>query len=562
MRFVAYAFLAIAGLLAAAVAFVYVALPTEFVRDEIAAQVLARTGRNLTVTGPISISVYPQTAIELDDVQLSPPSGMTSEPTVSVRALTVKVPFWPLLQHQLRIEQFVLDHPVIVLQTDAQGRMSWDFRKPASAEPQLRGGQADQAASAEPVIARGSSASPPAPRQIADFQGVQLRDVRLVSGTIQVVDERSRLKETLTDVSVNLGFDDIEGPAHLDGSLAWSGEPIAIQGTAGPVANLISGAPAALDLSITGRLAKTIFKGTLAAREATPLSGTLHTTAGSLRQLLAWLRYPLPPGNGLGATTLAADFGLSAQGFAARNAVATLDGMTVKGSFSVTRGSDRPMVRADLSLDRLDLNALLDLGSAPATLPAPAKPTKAPAAAAASATVASQPAASLAANSQGPGWSTKPIDVSALKLADADVALTVEAAQWQSIKLSKTIVKTGLKDGVMKSRFSEIALYGGKGTGSLVLQDAAPGAKVETNFALHGIQAQPFLSDAAGFDRIAGTGDLSFNFIGSGPSQLTIVKSLMGQGRMELADGAIVGFNAAAGVKACLLYTSPSPRDS
>jgi len=104
MRFVFYAFFTLLALLAGAAAFAYMALPTDFVREELAAQVRNRTGRSLTVEGPVSISFYPSAGVQLDDVRLSPPPGMAGEPTLRIGTLTLKMPLWPLLQHQLTVE--------------------------------------------------------------------------------------------------------------------------------------------------------------------------------------------------------------------------------------------------------------------------------------------------------------------------------------------------------------------------------------------------------------------------------------------------------------------------
>ena len=99
---------------------------------------------------------------------------------------------------------------------------------------------------------------------------------------------------------------------------------------------------------------------------------------------------------------------------------------------------------------------------------------------------------------------------------------------------------------MLRIRFPDVQLYEGKGTGTLVVDaHTSQAAKIETSFSLRGVQTQPFLTDAAGFGHIAGRGNITFGFTGAGRSQRDIVSSLMGQGRMELADGAIVGTDIA-----------------
>lgn len=541
MRLVFYALLTIVGTIAAAAAFVYAALPTDFVRDELAAQVLTRTGRTLTVTGPVSISLYPEPSVELADVALSPPAGMSGEPALAIHALKLKVALWPLLRHQLSIDGFTLDRPVIVLKTGADGRRSWDLRKDAGSQPQLRNG-----VSADPAAAASSTApDPAAPRRIAGLSGLQLHNVHIFSGTIRLIDERTGLNETLSDVSLDLALDAIDGPVRLAGALTWSGEPTAFQGSAGPAANLMTGDPVTLDLTISGRLAKATVKANYAQSAQTPLGGHVEMTAGSLRDLLRWLRQQLPAGPGFGPMSIAADFGLSSDGVAARNANLVLDGGTAKGDFSITRGKARLMLRANLTLDRLDLNSYLAGGDGKPAAAGAIVSSETPA----TTNSGSQPETAKPVRAAASGWSDDPIDLSVLRKADADVTLALGAIRWRAINAGHTALRVGLKDGVMKTRLSEIELYGGKGSGSVTLDGAGPTAKLETNFALHGIQVQPFLNDAAGFNQVAGRGDVSFGLAGAGRSQREIVKVLMGQGRMEIGDGAIVGFNVAQGIR-------------
>jgi len=545
MRLIYYCAVGVLGLAAAAAAFAYMALPTDFVRDELAAQVLERTGRKLTVSGPISLRFYPQTSVELDDVSLSSPDGMPGDPALAIGALVLQVPLWPLMRHVLQVEQVTLDKPVFILRTDAEGRRSWDLRKEDSNKPRLRGAEM---VDTSPLVAPPATAAPTAitpSGKLAGLQRLQFRNVRVQSGTIKVIDDRSGLHETLSNVSLDLVLGLIEYPARISGSLDWAGETTAINGNIGPVANLLSGDPAAVDVTTSGSLANAKINGLLAPSNAAPLGGSIELEAGSLRQLLAWLRQPLPPGSGFGPVKLVSDFGLSTVGLSMRNARVALDGMAITGSFSVNRGKDRPLIRADLAIDQLDLNTYLRSGpdkpASPPSSAAPVLPTK---------SLETARTTPNATSSGVSGWSTEPIDLSGLPRIDADATLTVGAVRWHDIKLGKSAIKVTLKDGLMKDRLSEIELYGGKGQGTVTLEANGSAGKLEANFALHGVNAQPLLTDALGFDRFVGRGDLSFGFMGSGRNQLEIVKSLMGQGRLELADGAIAGLNLAAGVKA------------
>ncbi len=551
MRIVFYGLMSLLALILGAGAFLYMALPTDFVRGEITSIVRERTGRILTVSGPVSISLYPDVTVDLADVTLSPPEGMRGEAFLTVRTLGLKVPLWPLLRQQLIVERFILDQPVISFRTDKTGRRSWDFGSVAEAAgagaandtPALRGGKADAGTAANTATLPASKATSSTRTRVDALAGLQLGDVRINHGTLHVTDDRTGASDEVTDISLQLALASLKGAVKADGSLTWMGEPIALNTEISPAEGLLTGAPVTTTAALHSSKADGTFKGRLGLNEPTLLVGKLDLKTGSLRELLRWLRHALPPGPGFGAATISADIGVTAKGLKATNVAAVADGMTAKGSLAFEQAAAKPMLTADLSIDRLDLNTYLPpkdgapkdagTGSAPATaaVPAPGKDASKP-----------EPEAP-AANDPATGWSAAPINVSALRLADAELALTLGALQFQSIKVGRSVVAATLKDGSLHTRFSELALYGGKGSGTVVVDGSKPAPRIDANFALKSVQVQPLLLDAAGLNRLAGRGNLTFAFVGSGRSQRDIVRTLMGQGRMELADGSVIGYD-------------------
>jgi len=378
--------------------------------------------------------------------------------------------------------------------------------------------------------------------------GLQLADVQITSGTFHFTDDRDGANETLSDVSLQLGMPELKGTMKVAGALSWSGAQITLKAEVAPAEALFTGAPIGINAALQSSKADATFKGRYGLSQAAVLSGKLDLKTGSVRDLLAWLRRPLPKGPGFGAGTLSADITLSSKGgLRAANATASADGWTAKGAFAVEAGAAKPMLTADLAVDRLDLNIYLPNGaSAPVKPSADASTVKAPPA---TAKDASKPDFELVAITEPSGWSTAPIDISALKLADADIALTVGALQFQNIKTGRSVIAATLKDGTLRARFNELALYGGKGAGTVQI-DAKPAVpKIESSFALKTVQVQPLLEDATGIGRVSGRGNVSFGFSGAGRSQRDVVKTLNGQGKIEVADGAVAGYDVQAILK-------------
>jgi AsmA protein len=92
-------------------------------------------------------------------------------------------------------------------------------------------------------------------------------------------------------------------------------------------------------------------------------------------------------------------------------------------------------------------------------------------------------------------------------------------------------------------------LYDGKGQGKLTVDTASGQPSIKKQFTLSGLEALPFLTDAADFERLEGKADASFTLSTTGGTERQLVQNLNGDGKVTFADGAIVGINIAAMVR-------------
>ncbi len=98
---------------------------------EIAEQVKARTGRDLTVAGPASFMFYPNLGVSLGDVSLSGPPGMDGT-LVRMQSLDVSVKALTVLSQQVEINSVILRKPVFDFHIDKTGRNNWEFAATAA----------------------------------------------------------------------------------------------------------------------------------------------------------------------------------------------------------------------------------------------------------------------------------------------------------------------------------------------------------------------------------------------------------------------------------------------
>ena len=101
--------------------------PTDYIRREIIARVKAETGRDLTIGGGASFTIFPSLGLRLSGVSLSAPPGMGGEPLLKAANFDVGVRLLPLLRQEIVVDRLELNEPVFSLRVDTDGRRSWDM---------------------------------------------------------------------------------------------------------------------------------------------------------------------------------------------------------------------------------------------------------------------------------------------------------------------------------------------------------------------------------------------------------------------------------------------------
>ncbi|MBF0270493.1 MAG: AsmA family protein [Magnetococcales bacterium] len=132
-------------------------------KQEIAALVKEKTGREVTVNGPITVSVFPWAGVSLGDVTLGDVPGFGSEPLAKMAKLEVRAQLMPLLSKRLEADKIAVKGLQLKLVRDAKGQGNWES---------LRGGEkapVDFSASRgdSPADAKGAPKTPTAAKPAA-----------------------------------------------------------------------------------------------------------------------------------------------------------------------------------------------------------------------------------------------------------------------------------------------------------------------------------------------------------------------------------------------------------
>ncbi len=559
--------LGLIGLVGTAAIALMIWSPAGLVRDQLAARIKAKTGRDLVIAGATRLSFYPSLAIAMNDVSLSAPPGMGGDPTIKMRSLQASVPLLPLLQRQVNVEGLTLRAPVIDLHVDARGRRSWDFASLIPAEP-VRYAQAgstrapaggiprelkDFVQSASPDSVEASTSRGP----LAALEALSLQDVRIEGGVVRYRDDRTGVNEEITAIDGRFAMANISSPADAKGSLVWRSEPIAFDVRLTSPKTLTEDRPARLALKLAGRPIDLDYEGTVTLGRAPETEGTLALKAPAVRALLALLGAAQADSTPFNAANATGRLKLSEQAVTLSDATITLDQLSAQGTISIEQRPARPFVRGNLQIAELDFNNLTlpAVGAATPVAGAAARPrTTTPARAVPTAKspqsiedLLRDPAPKAGVRVQGftqrSGWSDEPIDLSALRLVDADLKLSLGRLIFRAIKVGQTHMRVALKDRALTATFDDIQLYEGRGSGLVRIDGAAAQPAIGANFSVDGTSALPLLQDAANFDWVAGRTKATLAIGGQGMSERQIVATLQGRADVQFANGAVVGYN-------------------
>jgi len=592
----------------AAVAAVFL-IPREQVVALAVDQVRAATGRELTLTGDLSPSFWPVLGVRTGPVTLSNAAWGEAPTMVSASAAQIGVELLPLLSSEVKVTELRLVDPVVALERGPDGKGNWEFGDGAAAtqgtSASAAPGEVPKISLPEAVIENGTITF----HDLRSGQRIELSELDLKAG-LEAFDRpltlagsgrwngkrasldafidtpaaamsggRAKVRLALASDAAKIEFEgDLQQPpsgalplvngrlaADLpdpSGAMAWAtGLPapaelgdirnVKLDGNLAATENALAlaakgsvaykGRSVGFDLKADGgkgwldSRAFTVaaaaksdglftfsFNGPVNAGTAIAAEGPLKLTVADLRALAEWAggtAPDLPPGmNRFGLDTRLALKGT--ERVALSGLSLQLGDTAMRGDASVYLGAARPLINARLESGPLDLSPFMAKGGG-----------------------------NGGAASAGPsGWSTEPLDLSALRAVDADVAVLAESIDLGDIEIGRSDIAATLRNGRLDMTIARVDAYGG-GINGTVAVVAGEESQVATNLTVSGVQLRPLLNALAGFDSLEGLGEFRIKASGRGRSMDSLMRSLDGNGALDLSDGAILGINLASMVR-------------
>lgn len=215
------------------------------------------------------------------------------------------------------------------------------------------------------------------------------------------------------------------------------------------------------------------------------------------------------------SVSLATQIALDKQQLSVDIAQLTAASITAAGKVGVNYGTKIPQINADFQVGDIDLDTLLPKTEATATA------EQAP-----------------AANPQA----VEP-DLSALKLLDVKLKLTVKSIKVANLSTQNWLMDVGIKNGVLDLTKLNADLYQGQLLVSAQVDARQAVASYQFDKKVTGVQIRPLLKDAADVDLLAGTAN--FDVKGKGKSLIPeqLKKNLSANGHFDINDGALYGVN-------------------
>jgi AsmA protein len=507
MKRVVAAAIATIAVLAIIVAVMPLLISGSFLKNLIAAQITAWTGREVTISGEPGLSLYPYLAITTDQVTVGNPQGMGDDQFIVAEGLRAKMRILPLLIGRTEFDEFELIRPRIRLVVNSDGRINWRMGRSAIVAQALLGLQRDADTGLEAGEGSGAQNPPAAP-------DVQIGRLKIDDGIVLYDDLASDHREEMSALNLEVSWPSAATAARGMGSVQWRGERIEFNGSLAAPLALIGGGTSPVRFAIAATALRLSFTGNASRQADARLDGQASVATPSLRRVIEWMGTPMGTGPILGAASIAGALHWAGTTASFDPAHVELDGNSAEGTLALDFGGPRPAVRASLSADTLDFTPYVDAARADL----------------------------LAEGS----WLIAPVRLGVAETVDADIAVSAGQAFLGVSPVGDLSASMTIRNGSLNLDIGDGSSYGGKFKAHIELarNQEALSAHVTASAADVGVLSA--LQDLAGMSALDGSATASLDMSGRGKTWGEFARSIGGSARVEVRDGTLAGFDVGA----------------
>ena len=459
------------------------ALDLESYRGEIERRAEQATGRELQLTGAMSLSMGFSPAVEVSGVSFANADWGSRAQMATIERFEVEVALLPLLTGDIRVSRLVLVKPDILLETGPDGQGNWALGQ--------AGGQPSDTAGARAT-------------GLPEISGVRIEDATV----------RYRDGQTGVDLVTNVAeasLDTAGDGLAIRAQGTYQSVPFQLEGTVGALSALLAGQGRyPLDLNVTAEDSQLALTGALdqSGRDVSPdVEVTAQT--GSLANLTALSGLPdlrLPD---VGPAKLTSRVRATDAGYRFSGLQAELAGSDLAGDATVDLAGERIRLSADLSSSTLDVRPF---------------------------TRTAQTAADDAGGGSARLFPATPLPLAALRGIDADVRLKAGVVKLsEDFSVSELDLAATAEGGRLELKPLKAQVAGGGADIGLVLDARQSPADLSLDLDVADLDYGRVLRELKVVDGVDGTVDLRANLKGRGDSPHAIAGSL--NGGLEVVGG-------------------------
>ena len=506
--------------------------PNDF-RDNISAQAMNATGRELVIEGDLSISIFPWLAVEIGSTTLGNAAGFGDAPFISFENASLSIEIMPLLMRQeISVGIISLDGFVANLSIAGNGTTNWDDLATAS-----------DVAPAEPTTSA------------ATQQSLDIANIRLSNASIHYLDAQSDSRYSLTDLTVETGRITLGEPFDVDASFSFAATPgelggsLSIRGEikmsetldhltvtglniSGDVIGIVSQpttfnldsrsfildlaaevvAPGEIDLAILGISMSADVEPFSYAGES-DITASLRIADFSLKELMQTLDIEAPvtaDPNALTTVSFSGDAKIGSDAMSLSNMTLVLDDTTMTGELTVPL-SEKGTLAFNLNADRINLDNYM------------------------------APAEEVAVASDTVDLSKIQIPVKLIRSLQAQGSVRLDEAFLGSITFTNLLLGIDSAGGRLRLHPITAEFFEGSYNGDVRIDASGATPTLSVNESISDVSLQSMAQTVFETDNISGTIDGNFALSGRGTTLALIRADLSGTIAINLADGAVEG---------------------
>lgn len=460
----------------------------EMLKGRVADELSKATGRTITIEGNASLKLFPDIAVSLEKVTLGNPAGnFKTKRMFYAEKLDTGVRLMPLLHKEIIITGVTLNKAEINLEETAAGAKNWEFAsKEASDTKQEKKEEGTQ----------GSKFA--------------IGDIEVNDSVVNYLPANGKAM-ALSNIDLALSGADGNEPLALDGNADYKGEQVKISLDVKDSRGFLNGKESPMQLEIVLPGGTLNFDGVGFKKQDVAAKGDVKLNIDALPRVMQWATGNKPAANLPKSLSLNGKMGMVGKRVDFSTLAVKADDLAANGKLSVDASGSVPSLVGTLKLGTIDTSRFSNAPAAQGSAPAAGEE----------------------------GWSSKPMDLSALKSVNAKLGLAIDGIKSGKLEIGNTAATVNLQGGALKLGIDRMALYSGNAKGNVNLSNAG----LATALDVSGVQIEPLMVALNGKSRLTGTASMDLNLNGSGNSQKSIVSSLGGTAHLKFRDGKIKGIN-------------------